>query len=133
MAAADFTIGVGYEELGGDGSHAFQTPLATLHAFNGWADVFLTTPNDGLQDMYVFGQWSLPDGYVAFWEAHHFRSVRGGDRYGREFGVGLRKAFSPNFSVLSKYSYYSGSDASQSFGAAAPDRGKLWIQFEFQL
>ncbi|MCC5834787.1 MAG: hypothetical protein JJU20_08660 [Opitutales bacterium] len=128
-----FTVGVGYEELDGDGSHAFQTPLATLHAFNGWSDVFLTTPVDGLRDLYVFGQWNLPEGFVAFWEAHQFSSARNSDRYGHEFGAGLRKAFSPNFSALLKYSYYSGSSASASFAAAAPDRSKLWIQFEFQL
>ncbi len=31
------------EHLGGNGRHALQTPLATLHAFNGWADKFLVT------------------------------------------------------------------------------------------
>ena len=31
---------------------ALQTPLATLHKFNGWADLFLTTPNAGLEDAY---------------------------------------------------------------------------------
>ena len=30
-----------------------QTPLATLHKFDGWADLFLTTPNKGLQDLYA--------------------------------------------------------------------------------
>ena len=36
--------------LGSDGGvAAFQTPLATLHAFNGWADLFLTTPARGLR------------------------------------------------------------------------------------
>ncbi|MHB8912667.1 MAG: alginate export family protein, partial [Lysobacter sp.] len=39
----------GWEHLGGDGSHALQTPLATLHAFNGWADKFLVTPAGGLE------------------------------------------------------------------------------------
>src|SRR3546814_11261136 len=46
----------GYEVLGGDdgtGNRAFQTPLATKHAFQGWADVFLTTPADGIEDAYV--------------------------------------------------------------------------------
>jgi hypothetical protein len=53
------TVTGGYELLGGDGAakKSFQTPLATLHKFNGWADLFLTTPQKagfgGLQD--VFG------------------------------------------------------------------------------
>ncbi len=43
------TIGItgklGYEVLEGDSVQAFQTPLATLHAFQGWADKFLATPD----------------------------------------------------------------------------------------
>jgi hypothetical protein len=31
----------------------FTTPLATLHKFQGWADKFLTTPVNGLADLYV--------------------------------------------------------------------------------
>ena len=31
----------------------FTTPLATLHKFQGWADKFLTTPPNGIEDMYV--------------------------------------------------------------------------------
>lgn len=35
------------------GSYGFQTPLATRHAFNGWAETFLTTPAKGLDSKYV--------------------------------------------------------------------------------
>jgi hypothetical protein len=50
--------GLNYEYLSGstgsDDKTAFQTPLATLHAFNGWADVFLgATPSGGLIDKNV--------------------------------------------------------------------------------
>ena len=31
----------------------FTTPLATLHKFQGWADKFLTTPTNGVEDRYV--------------------------------------------------------------------------------
>ena len=48
------TIKAGYELLGSDdGKYGFSTPLATLHKFNGFADQFLTTPNEGLQDTYL--------------------------------------------------------------------------------
>ncbi len=50
-----FTVKAGYELLGGDGLYGFQTPLATLHAFNGWADQFLGTPAGGLEDTYFTG------------------------------------------------------------------------------
>src|SRR5690606_2320788 len=41
-------IGLVREVLGGDGSYAFQTPLATLHAFNGTTDKFGVTPPGGI-------------------------------------------------------------------------------------
>ena len=48
---------LGYEVLGSDTGLAntqFKTPLATLHAFNGWADMFAgNTPSQGLKDAYV--------------------------------------------------------------------------------
>ncbi len=43
-----YSLGVGYEYMEGDGTRAFSTPLATLHKFDGWADKFLTTPPNGL-------------------------------------------------------------------------------------
>jgi hypothetical protein len=65
----------GYELLGGsreDGQ--FSTPLATLHKFNGWADVFLVTPVGGLQDLFVAagGSWS---GSWSAMAAYHFFSA----------------------------------------------------------
>ena len=36
-----WTVTAGGERLEGDGARGFSTPLATLHAFQGWADVFL--------------------------------------------------------------------------------------------
>ncbi len=49
-----------YEVLGADTKNgkawSFQTPLATLHAHNGWADVFggvMGTPLEGLEDLNV--------------------------------------------------------------------------------
>jgi hypothetical protein len=46
-------VSVGHEVLGGNGTAAFSTPLATLHAFQGWADKFLATPGAGLEDDYL--------------------------------------------------------------------------------
>jgi hypothetical protein len=48
------TAKLGIESLGSDrGLYGFATPLATLHAFQGWADQFLTTPTQGIEDVYV--------------------------------------------------------------------------------
>ncbi|MHB8447295.1 MAG: alginate export family protein, partial [Rudaea sp.] len=42
------TFKAGDEVMGGNGRYGFATPYATLHAFDGWADRFLTTPVDGI-------------------------------------------------------------------------------------
>jgi hypothetical protein len=48
-----FIAGIGYEVLGHDDENnkGFSTPFATLHAQNGWADMFLSTPAEGLKDL----------------------------------------------------------------------------------
>ncbi|MCS1410183.1 MAG: hypothetical protein M2R45_03372 [Verrucomicrobia subdivision 3 bacterium] len=57
-----FDYGVGYEVLGSDGgAKGFATPLATLHKFNGWADAFLATPADGLDDLYAWVALFCPE------------------------------------------------------------------------
>ena len=46
-----FDLNLGYQRLGGNGvDHAFRTPLATLHKWQGWTDKFLTTPPGGVTD-----------------------------------------------------------------------------------
>ncbi len=78
------TFKAGWEKLGGNGLYAFQTPFATLHAFDGWADRFLTTPVNGLQDGYL--SWSRPFGHVtATVVGHDFNSDHGSTHYGREW------------------------------------------------
>ena len=53
-----FGLGVGTEIMEGNGlpgaaGKGFTTPLGTLHKFQGWADKFLTTPPNGLEDLYA--------------------------------------------------------------------------------
>lgn len=82
--------------LGSDnGVAAFQTPLATGHIFNGFADVFLVTPPTGLQDFYVDarykvsaksgGAFSYFDGLLLIAQYHEFRSAVRDLDYGSEF------------------------------------------------
>jgi hypothetical protein len=48
-----YSLGIGEELMQGNGVKGFTTPLATLHKFDGWADKFLATPANGLEDRYV--------------------------------------------------------------------------------
>ncbi|MEO6389253.1 MAG: alginate export family protein [Croceibacterium sp.] len=122
-----FTATAGYEELGSDhGVAAFQTPLATLHAFNGWADLFLTTPANGLRDRYAgigktFAVPSLP-GLKAEVTFHEFDSDFGGLDYGSEWDASLGFKLGP-VGLLAKYANYRAS-------GFAVDTKKAWLQAE---
>ncbi|MBC2779140.1 alginate export family protein [Parasphingopyxis marina] len=126
---AGFNLTLGYEELGSDdGLEAVQTPLATLHKFNGWADIFLITPPMGLRDHYVTigrsipGVPFLPDLRAAV-TYHAFDSDYGGIDYGSEWDALIGFRIGP-FGALVKYANY---DA-DSFGA---DVERLWAQLEY--
>jgi hypothetical protein len=71
-----------------DGVYGFQTPLGTNHLFQGWADQFLTTPRQGIQDIYVAAGGKI--GRLAVYvEVHEFKSDAGSIDFGNEFDVGL--------------------------------------------
>ncbi len=115
-------IGGGWEVLGSDdGMGSFRTPLATGHAFNGWADVFLTTPADGLEDTYIYIGGDLPDGFKGKAVYHWFDPDTGSRDFGEEFDAVVSKKLSDNATVLAKYAYYNGD-------AAFADRAKFWLQ-----
>ncbi|MEZ6190087.1 MAG: alginate export family protein [Phycisphaerales bacterium] len=114
--------GVGYEVLGSDdGNAGFRTPLATGHAFNGWADVFLVTPDDGLEDLYVYVGGDLPAGIKGKAVYHWFDPNEGSADFGEEIDLVASKKLSENAELLAKYAYYNGD------GAFA-DITRFWLQ-----
>jgi len=124
LGYGEFTAKVGYERLEGNGVSAFQTPLATLHAFNGWADRFVSTPGNGLEDVYVgvggkHGSWN----WQALW--HDFSADRGSADYGTEFDAQLGYAFTPAINTLIKLADY----RSDGFSS---DETKLWLSLEYR-
>lgn len=114
------TAKLGYEVLGSDDSAiGFATPLATLHKFNGWADVFLNTPAIGLTDLYVSAAGKVAGGkwMVAY---HDFDSDEGSTDLGSEVDVSFAKGFGKNYSAGIKYAAYSAGDT-------GVDTDKLWL------
>ena len=123
------TARAGWEHLRGNGSHALQTPLASLHAFNGWADKFAVTPAQGLEDRYLGaggklgrGPWVDRLSWTLAW--HDFRAARGGADYGHEWNASLGTSFGHGWSGLVKLADY----RSEGF---ARDTQKLWLQLEW--
>jgi hypothetical protein len=120
---------LGLERLDGDGRRGFQTPLATLFAYQGWADVFLTTPPGGVRDLnlragatVMVGPTSLPVKLQV--AAHEFTDDDGSRRYGREIdlmaGVPLTKVLSAEL----RAAVFHGARV----GFA--DRHKVWLTLE---
>lgn len=98
------------ETLGAGGAQSFQTPIATLHKFQGDADIFLITPPDGVRDLEVSAQWDIGDlgffkGIRANASYHWFDADRGSADYGTETDVSLR-ARVQTFGVAVEYANY---------------------------
>lgn len=128
LALKNFTITAGYEKLGANNGRAVQTPMATLHKFNGWADVFLTTPAAGLEDLYggvayKFTQVKSLPGLNAAVTFHRYNSDIGSVHFGNEWNASLGFRLG-RVNLLAKYADY---DA-RGFGA---DTRKVWLQAEF--
>jgi hypothetical protein len=122
---------LGWERLEGNGVSAVQTPLATLHAFNGWADKFLTTPANGLRDIYVDLGYRLTakgplkgTGFRIAW--HDFRSTLGNVHYGREWDASATFPVHKYVTIVTKVARY---DAD----AFATDTLKTWLGIEFKI
>jgi hypothetical protein len=107
VASDKYSAGAGFESLGSDNGVGYQFPLGTNHAFNGFADKFLTTPDDGLQDLYLYAGAKLPAGFGAKLLYHWFGSEGGSLEYGQEIDLVLTKKLTDELSALGKVAYYS--------------------------
>ncbi len=125
------SLKAGWEHLGGNGSHALQTPLATLHAFNGWDDKFVVTPTGGLNDRYLsaggkFGH--VRDGRFAWAVAWHDycadTALTRMGHYGREWDASLGFPLAPRMQALLKIADYRADHF-------ARDATKVWLQVEW--
>ncbi len=118
------SLAAGYEVLGSDQGQGVRTPLATLHAFNGWADVFLATPAGGLRDTYAKVAASLPGRLQALGFYHCFEADRGGARYGDELDLQLVRRFNTQLSLTAKTAFFDGR-------SGFADREKYMIQADY--
>lgn len=120
VSFGSFTVKAGFENLGSDdGISGFTTPLATLHKWNGWADRFLTTPDNGLQDAYGALIYNMPDDLPVVGGArlmavyHYFQADEGSDTYGKEIDVDITKKFEKHFMAGVRFAHYNADDFSE--------------------
>ena len=124
-----FLAGAGYEVLGAGngGDAAFSTPLATLHGKNGWADMFLGTPNDGLVDVSGMLGYKAKGFGVAKVIYHDFSSDNGSTDYGTEVDALYKNKISgvKGLSGMLKAAWYK----ADTFKV---DTTKFWVMLDYK-
>ncbi len=135
------SIKYGYNVLEGESETAkFTTPLATGHAFNGWNDIFLNTPNAGLEAHAVTLSWAPPmiAGLTLTAIAYSFNADSLGDHYGDEIDLLAEYKVSqfPGLLVGVKYAKFKGDETANmtganATGAAAESINKFWVYTQY--
>ena len=100
--------------------YGFATPFATLHKFNGWADQFLVTPANGLEDAYASlaaDLWWKIQAVVVY---HDFSAEDGGEDFGSEWDAQVSRTFQEKYTVAVKYANFDTDSGTK------PDVAKLW-------
>ncbi|GAA0348560.1 hypothetical protein GCM10009092_11190 [Bowmanella denitrificans] len=110
---------LGYERLGADAQGRIVTPLATLHKFQGFADKFLNTPMQGLQDSHAGLGTSLGNAKLQL-TYHHFVSDKNHLDYGHEWDATFGLPVYDQLDLLVKYAAYHA-------GQSGTDTNKLWL------
>lgn len=120
------TATVGYEVLGAGDGVGFKTPFATLHKFQGWADQFLATPGDGIEDAYLGLAGSLgPVKLAGFY--HEFQADDSGEDYGSELDLVATWPVTKQLSLQLKYAgFFADSDN-------YVDVDKAWMTVQFKI
>jgi len=132
FTAYNFTVQGAMEQLDGKGvNRTFDTPLGTNHAFQGWADLFLVTPKDGIRDVFATVSSTFDRGEVVLSGVfHNFTDDTGQNQYGKEWDFQATKKFGKHYSLLAKYAYYSADNSIPTAAGAftTTDTQKIWIQ-----
>ncbi|MGQ0742593.1 MAG: hypothetical protein ACT4OG_09950 [Alphaproteobacteria bacterium] len=128
-----WSLKAGVESLGSNGIAGFSTPLATLHKFQGYADVFTSTPARGVRDTYAaasFGTDFTP--FDAKWEAsftawyHDFRGIEPGGSLGEEIDLEASVKTGWGVTLSLTYAAYGGDGGFAS-------RDKIWLAIDYAL
>lgn len=141
LGFADVTATVGYEGMEGSGKLGFSTPLATTHLYDGWADMFLNTPANGLSNFYVKGSYSaapvarmLHVSSVTATVVHRdfATDLTNGNPdhgLGTEWDEALELGITKSASVLLQFADYNG--AGLAYGGFK-DKSVSWVQFAYK-
>jgi hypothetical protein len=133
---SSWSVRIDHEKLSSNGGkYAFQTPLGTNHLFQGWADHFLATPRQGIEDTFVtvagsIGKAKLLAEYHVFKSDEKFQSIgKLGDKYGTEFDASVMYPFTDKISGKLEYAKFNESDVYGGLTNAARkgDKEVVWV------
>jgi len=133
-----WSLRLDYEKLSSnDGKYGFQTPLGTNHLFQGWADHFLATPRQGMEDVFLtaagaIDKFKLYAEYHVFKADESFQTLGGkfGDKYGTEFDASVMYTINDNLWAKIEYAKFNESDvygATLQNAARKGDKEIVWV------
>jgi len=125
FASYGFIVKGAMEQLGGKGlNKTFDTPLGLLHKFSGWADVFVTTPNDGYRDVYATVEKEVI-GIKLIGTYRDWFDDTGKKHYGDEWDFMITKDFFKHYNLMAKYAYFNADTDGTAIGKY--DTQKIWL------
>ncbi len=121
---------------GATAADRFTTPLATGHSFNGWDDVFTTTPTNGLKALSITLEANVPgiDGLSLMAVGYDFKSQSNDYHYGRELDLRAEYKvipFDKNLMVGVKFARFIGDEVATIGGASMESINKFWIYSQY--
>ena len=127
-------LAIGLEHL----DAGFKTPLATVHAFNGFADVTdpgrISGAHNGLTDVYV--SHTIPIFFGIKWMnvLHAMGDNELSAGYGWEYDSVLTKKFDDHFTAIAKFAYFDSDGDDYTSNAVAdslPDATRVSIELNY--
>lgn len=127
-------ITLGVESMGA----GFKTPLATVHAFNGFADAFIggriEGSQNGITDVYI--SHTVPIFYGIKWlnVLHAYGDNEVSTGYGWEYNSVLTKKFDENFTALAKFAHFESEGdvyTPNKLGAGLPTISQFSVELDY--
>lgn len=129
LKTARSAISANLERLQGDGVSAFQTPLASLHGFQGLSDVIGATPAKGVRDAFLRGTTTVgvKQPLKLTGEAHDFDTTVGSQNLGREVGAVVSTP------IAKGWTFELGVARFETQSRTYPDATRAWASLDFKL
>lgn len=129
FGSQSITLGVEHLDAG------FKTPLATVHAFNGFADAFiggrLEGSHNGLTDIYLSHTTPLFWGIKWSNALHAYGDNEISTGYGWEFDSVLAKKFNEQFTAIAKFAHFEAEGGAYIGGAPLPTTTRVSVELNY--